>query len=197
VATESESEHVCVLQASGKIFCWGNNENGQLGNGGTSNSDNPAQVSGITNAVQVAVGSDHSCALLSDSTVSCWGANFGGQLGDGTTNPHHTPAPVPGLSRVAHIATGGDVTYAQMADGTVQVWGFNTQSQFGDGTTSAGRPSPGLIPGLTGVAVISAGLQHQCALLTNNTVVCWGKNQQGQLGNGTTTDSAVPVTVRF
>ena len=75
VATESESEHVCVLEASGKIFCWGNNENGQLGNGSTSNSDNPAQVSGITNAIQVAVGSDTLRVALG-LDLSCWGAEF-------------------------------------------------------------------------------------------------------------------------
>src|SRR3989454_197630 len=196
----------CVRLSDGTAECTGRNQFGQLGNGdGTFTSSSvPVAVSGLTAATRVATGGEHACALLGDSTVRCWGAGDSGQRGDGTFNNSSTvPVAVGGLTGAVTVVTGGYHTCALLGEGTMWCWGRNADGQLGDGTagtqcaqtTGLCSSTPVRAGGITNPAAITAGGYHTCALLGDGTVWCWGRNGQGQLGDGTTTSSTTPVRV--
>ncbi|WP_416208860.1 RCC1 domain-containing protein [Chloroflexus sp.] len=99
VAIAAGSAHTCAVLANGSARCWGNNDNGQLGNGTTTDRLTPVAVSGLTGAIAIAAGLEHTCALLNDGTARCWGDNFSSQLGDGTAGYSPTPVQVAGSGR--------------------------------------------------------------------------------------------------
>ena len=189
------SGHTCAALADGTLRCWGSNTSGQLGNGTGINSSTPVAVSGITTAVAVSVGSDQSCALLADNTLRCWGRNTSGQLGNGTNIDSMTPVTVSGINTAVAVSAGGGHTCAALADGTLRCWGSNYSGQLGNGMVGINSSTPVTVSGITTAVAVSAGSTHTCAALADGTLRCWGRNEFGQLGNGTTINSSVPVTV--
>jgi len=202
--------HSCALQTGGSIKCWGNNPYGQIGDGTTSYSvTTPAEVSGIMTATNLALGPAHSCAVLTDGKVKCWGFNNVRQLGDGTTTDSTTPVEVSGITSATSIAMGGKHSCAMLTDGKVKCWGNNYYDQLGDGTMpilysnqetitegcSSFGCSPVEVLGITTATSIALGGRHSCAMLTDGKVKCWGKNSNGQLGDGITTERSTPVAV--
>jgi alpha-tubulin suppressor-like RCC1 family protein len=185
--------HTCAVLGDSTLRCWGQNDLGQLGDGTLTSSSAPVTVRGITGATGVRGGGSHTCALLVDGTVQCWGSNYQGQLGDGTTTSSSTPVRVAGITGAVAIAAGWQHTCAVLRDGTVQCWGDNAFGQLGDGTMrNSSTPVP--VTGIAGaVGVTSGWWHHSCALLGDGQVRCWGVNDWGQLGNGTTTSSSTPV----
>ena len=183
----------CAM-VSGAVECWGYNGDGELGNG-TYGGGTPQTVS-LNSPVAVAAGNQHSCALLSNGTAQCWGRNVEGQLGNGTmTTNSPTPTTVSGLVGSTAIAPGWDHTCALLSNGSVQCWGANNYGQLGNGASISGSSVPVAVSSLSGAVAVAAGSSHTCALLSEGSIACWGMNAQGELGNGTTTDSATPVTV--
>jgi alpha-tubulin suppressor-like RCC1 family protein len=263
-AVSAGTAHSLALLSNGTVMAWGNNSRGQLGDGTTTESGVPVAVSGLSGVTAVSAGNDYSLALLKNGTVMAWGQNEEGVLGDGTTTKSDVPVAVSGLSEVTAISastfslallkngtvmawgpsgdgelgggtrTGpescggfacsmtpvavcaagetapcthdlsevtavsgdGDHSLALLKNGTVMAWGFNQYGQLGDGPNSGPEPCGGgigcsdvpvAVSGLSGATAVSAGFLHSVALLSNSTLMAWGENQYGQLGNGTNT----------
>ena len=188
--------HTCMLMTDQSERCFGENNWGQLGNGGSANSSTSVAVSGLTTAVSVGAGIEDSCALLADGTVRCWGTNYVGQLGNGTIGGGSSvPGAVQGLSGAVGLASGGFHNCAILSDHSVQCWGRNQDGQLGNGNNTTDAGTPQSVLGLGGVVALAGGGYHTCALLTDASVRCWGRNDRGQVGDGTSTSRTTPVAV--
>jgi len=160
----------------------------------------------LTGAVDLGAGTSHVCAVKSDGTVWCWGRNDKGQLGDNTTTNSLVPVQVKGaggtgtLAGAASIGLGQKHSCTIRTNGTVWCWGLNNIGQLGDDTTTD-RSAPVPVVGtggagsITDAVVGTAGANFSCAIRTGGTTWCWGDNIDGQLGDGTMTDSSYPSQV--
>lgn len=193
--------HTLALDAEGRVWVWGDNTFGQLGNGSTVGSETPIQIVGFggQDVLQIAAGRFRSMAIAADGTVWTWGANDSGELGNGTIVASTTPiqvASAPGR-RAVDIQAGYSHSVALADDGTVWVWGANAEGQFGNGTTASSL-SPVQVTGLSGRTIVdlsSGASTHTFARDSTGTVWAWGLNSQGQLGDGTTTNRTTPVSI--
>ena len=173
--------HTCALRANGNVVCWGLNDEGQLGNGTTGNSNVPVAVN-LTQLVDISAGYGHTCALRADGTLRCWGRNAEGQLGNRSFVPSLGPTTVNNMANVKALSAGWFHTCAVRADATTSCWGDNSSGQIGDGTfTNRDRPTS-VQNLLVDVVTIAAGNTHTCALRVNGSMSCWGFNDSGQLG---------------
>ena len=190
--------HTCARKGDGTLWCWGRGAYGQLGNGTTSPTTSPVQVTALgTSVVDVAAGEDHTCARKGDGTLWCWGYNGYGQVGDGTPpGLKASPVQITALGTgVLEVATGGSHTCARKNDGTFWCWGSNGFGQYGNGTYTS-QSSPMQITAFgTNVAEISAGQYHTCVRKADGTLWCTGENNHGQLGDGTGLDKTSPVLI--
>jgi alpha-tubulin suppressor-like RCC1 family protein len=190
--------HSCALNSIGNVDCWGYLNDGRLGDGINISgyTGRPVHVVGLSDAVAVASGAAHSCALTIFGGVRCWGLNRNGQIGDGTTATRYRPMDVVGLSSgVVAIAVGDYHSCALTSSGAVKCWGLNSAGQLGDGTI-VDRLTPTPVAGLTSeVAAIAAGARHNCALTSASGLRCWGLNNAGQIGDGSTVNRTTPVSV--
>lgn len=199
VQLTAEYNHTCVVTASGAAKCWGRNTQGQLGDGTTTNRRVPVDVIGLGSGVTaVEAGSAHTCALTRAGGLKCWGENDHGRLGDGSPTDRSTPVDVVGLTGgVTSFSAGGQHTCA-ISSGAVKCWGLNRQGQIGDGQPSYSTATyePVEVVGMaSGAKTVAAGSLHTCAAISDGGMKCWGDNEYGQLGNGTTIDRTVPVDV--
>lgn len=194
--------HTCTLSRQGTVQCWGRNERGQLGLGDSSPTPRPTPVTvpGLSGIRAITSGDFHSCALTAAGGVKCWGWNVYGAIGipeDGGVQEIIRPADVQGLaSGVTTIDAGGFSTCAITTSGAVKCWGFNSNGQLGDSSTT-NRFAPVDVSGLgSGIASISAGGAHACALTTAGKAKCWGSNANGRIGDNSLIDRLTPVDVQ-
>jgi alpha-tubulin suppressor-like RCC1 family protein len=191
--------HSLALKPDGTVRAWGQNTYGQVGDGTFTTRSNPVSVSGLTGIKMVAAGAYHSLALASNGTAWSWGGNATGQLG----GPYYTygsnqdsPVQVSQssyvLSNIVYIAGGELSSYAITSDSNLWAWGDNDYGQLGSGYTGGTLPAATQISGLTNVLSVAAGDNHVLALTSSGAVYSWGANSYGQLGNGTTNQSASP-----
>lgn len=200
VAVSAGTARTCAVLADATYTCWG-----WQPSVGSLIAPEPAPVIDVVGASAVAVGGSHSCAVVVDDgvggAVACWGANNAGQLGDGTTTNSPTPVVVPGIAGATLVAAGDTHSCAAMTTG-VKCWGSNDVGQLGDGSTSdSAEPvsvtvADGQTADLATVVALAAGANHTCALLSAGTVVCWGENADGQLGDRGTDDSTAATLVQ-
>lgn len=210
----------CARKDDGTALCWGDNEYGQIGTSPApprpagaaamamraagSAQDRPAEVVGLTGAVQLALGAAHACTRLADGGVSCWGDDDHQQLGRGTLTP---PPPskkpvrplkplvaVKGLKDVVEVAAGGEHACARLGDGTVACWGRNHHGQLGDGTTK-NKTGPVKVKGLAGAALLALGAARSCAILQDGGVKCWGAGAGPAGEGGSPADATEPADV--
>jgi alpha-tubulin suppressor-like RCC1 family protein len=209
-AISAIGESACALLDTPQrsVRCWGNNDDGQLGDGTKTDRATPVDVviserdgsmKLLTDVKQISMGSDHACATLIDSTVACWGFNWTGELGNGTFTESLSPTGViisggsyPKLSGITQVTANGLHSCAKFA-ATWQLacWGNNSQGQLGDPAVTAVTASP--VGVAVGVQSVGAGSESTCALLADYRIGCWGGNSYGQLGDGTTTGSRTPL----
>ena len=196
----------CAVGTDGRLRCWGSNLTGALGDGSGVDSLSPVTVGSATTWSKVAVGGEFdgfsgspaafACATRTDGSLWCWGIATSGQLGNGSVLEADTPTRVGTATDWSAITTGA--AHACGLRGTaLYCWGAGTVGQIGDGG-SVNRSTPTLVAvpgGSTGWATVSAGANSTCAVTDTRRAYCWGANTFGQLGNGTTTGSAVPVQV--
>jgi alpha-tubulin suppressor-like RCC1 family protein len=201
--------HSLALCSDGTLAAWGYNVYGQLGNNSNAPSNVPVAVdrSGVLTGktvIAISAGPFHNLALCADGTVAAWGYNNYGQLGTGDKVASRVPVLVnpPGAlagKQVVAVAAGAYSSFALCADGTLTAWGYNEEGELGDGTTSNSTvpvavDTTGVLAGKQ-IASVTAGQYHTLALCTDGTLVAWGYNNRGQLGNNSTITSKVPVVI--
>ncbi len=183
------SWHTCALLADGHVQCWGANITGQLGNGTTTDRSRPVTVDLPGPATWITAGCNHTCALLADGRMYCWGWNSRGQLGVSGIDQSDTPVQVTAVSgRGETIEAGCNHTCAAYRDpqGTPRLscWGWDGLLQM----PAAGSRN-------VTVLLMRAGMGHTCILTADHSLLCWGWNRYGQLGDGTTVSRHEPAPV--
>ncbi len=206
-----------ALKTDGTVWTWGLNDCSMLGTGdcgklgdGTKNSRLiPVQVHGsgnvgfLTSVKAIMAGEHENYALKTNGTVWAWGGNFAGQLGDGTYTNSLTPVQVSGLTSVASLGGRGYHNLAVKEDGSVWAWGWNNHGQLGHATPSSPCPSltgncsnvPLQVTGISSPLAVTGGGFFSLALMPDHTLLAWGANEHGQLGDETYTERPAPVPV--
>jgi alpha-tubulin suppressor-like RCC1 family protein len=209
-AISASSFSTCALLRNEEVRCWGDNRFGQLGNGATTNRSTPVTVRDVgggilRDVVAISGGGGHACALIRGGEVRCWGTNSFNQLGTSVRGDVREAVSAEesstfGLPAV-EISAGGQHTCARYTNRQIKCWGDTRFGQFGDGTF---EPEPHFVirfggdsvAGIGNATSISSGGFHSCALVEGGSIRCWGRNPNGELGDGTTDNRGTPVTVR-
>lgn len=187
--------HTCAVQTNGNTDCWGNNADGQLGNGTTTTTSSPTRVSGTQVFQTVTAGRFHSCGRTSGNVAYCWGYNGNGQLGDNSTTSRTTPVAVSTSQLFQYVGAGAFFTCGLTTGGSAYCWGDNSLGQLGNGSAASSSSVPVLVSGGWVFASLAVGYEHACGATSAGAVYCWGGNGSGQLGDGTTTNRSTPVQV--
>jgi alpha-tubulin suppressor-like RCC1 family protein len=191
------SHATCAVTTDNRAYCWGSNTVGQLGDGTTAGHYRPAPVAGGRRFRQIEAGEEHACGVTyPDNRAFCWGRNSEGELGNGTNAGQDTtgfgityrtrPVPVAGGLTFHHVSAGVYHTCGTTTDDRAFCWGMNRTGQLGDGTIAPMRLKPTRVADGRRYRQVDAGIGHTCAVTTGYRAFCWGRGDEGQLGDGTT-----------
>jgi alpha-tubulin suppressor-like RCC1 family protein len=187
--------HTCGLTVNNRAYCWGSNQEGQLGNGKPGSQAKPVAVASGLQFVQISAGYQHTCARTSTDRVYCWGQNQDGELGDGTMLGRSTPVLAGGGRRFTHVRAGTYHTCAVNANNVAFCWGQNYDGELGDKDAEFESPTPvRVLGGLRFNSVVAGGV-FTCGVTTGHKAYCWGYNRDRNLGDGTSTIRTKPVAV--
>lgn len=188
-------QHSCALAADSLAYCWGGNVEGQLGDSQAPSRDTPVAVAGGQRFGRLSTGGVHSCAIGAGGAAWCWGADQRGQLGDSAAGANRRyPVRVRGASGFTDIAAGGEHSCGLLGT-EIMCWGDNTRGQLGTGAADSFAVAPVPVPAGAAATAVTAGGRHSCALAADSTAFCWGANDRGQVGDGSTIDRPAPVPV--
>lgn len=191
------SGHMLAKRSDGSIWGWGSNYYGSLVDNAEIAINTPIRINGIANVIAIACGGLHNLALEEDGTVWSWGYNEYGQLGNGTYENSSNPTQINNLGNIVAISCGDVISFALKEDGTVWAWGWNAYEQLGNGT-NINSPIPVQVMNLDNITILGKGMYyHSLCMESNGYVWTWGNNNGGQLGDGTTTDSNVPIQINL
>ncbi len=189
----SSGSHTCALKTDGRVFCWGDNDNGQLGNDSTVNSSVPVQESTAANDwKQIAAGTDITCALKMDGQLWCWGSGILVEARFYSLVPEQEPTRATDWSQVS---LGVQYACALKTNGTLYCWGWGGNGRLGIGSTEDTKVPTQEITGASDWALVSTR-QCTCGLKSFGRIACWGHNEYGQVGNNDTTDVLAPVYIQ-
>lgn len=192
-AIDAGGGHTCAV--AGPTYCWGRNVAGEVGDGTTTNRNQPAVVTGGHAFADVSTGGHHSCAIKATGEVFCWGLNDLGQLGDGTTTNRSAPVRAANGILFFSVSAGANHTCGvSRSGGVVHCWGDNASGQLGNNSTTSSL-SPVAVSSSVAFDAVSAGGRHTCGLSAIGSVYCWGRNVEGQLGDVTTANRTIPTLV--
>ena len=195
IASGQGSTSACGWSATGVASCWGSNGLGQLGNGTTLSRALAGRVGGNLNLAAMSVGRDFACGLTPGGVAYCWGGNSSGQLGDNSFIDRPLPTAVTSALTLKAVTAGGAHACGVATNGDAYCWGNNLAGQLGNGTRSSSSAAPVKVTGGLSFAAISAGGSHTCGITTGGIAYCWGLNDDGQLGDLSTTTRSAPVPV--
>lgn len=195
VAIAAGGQLSCAIRDDGAMAIWGQGERGEMGDGRSGPGivqRTPRIVPDLTGVTAIACGNQHACAVTG-GVVMCWGEGSEGEIGDGGRRDRVIPAPAFEITDAVAVGVGDRYTCALHAGGTVSCWGRAYRGRLGDGNLTGNRSTPFRVIGVTGAIELAVGGMHACARVTSGGVRCWGMNRFGQLGDGTTDDSAIAV----
>jgi alpha-tubulin suppressor-like RCC1 family protein len=200
--TGSFGAHSCGVTTGHRIYCWGSNSSGELGNGEFGFETRPVRVAGEIWFSSVSAGFFHTCGVALDGRAYCWGEGATGALGNGRagsrpelpTDRRTKPTLVTEALRFLRVQAGHSHTCGLTTTNQVYCWGDNSHGQLGDGTTTP-RLSPKLVAGGRRFRTVSVAVAHTCAVTTEYQAFCWGFGEDGRLGTGSTLSSLTPAAV--
>lgn len=185
----------CGINAANKLYCWGSNSSGQIGNGNTIIQPLPIHIDVANSYQQVAVGNGYACAIRFGGQLTCWGVNSSGQLGDGTTTPRNLPVVIDSGTSYIKVSTYASTTCGVTIANQLKCWGNKLYGQVGDGISSGTQTTPVLINAGNPYIDVAMGADHACAVRMTGEVDCWGRGDLGQIGDGNTLDRNMPTQV--
>jgi alpha-tubulin suppressor-like RCC1 family protein len=185
------------VTTTGEAFCWGNNTNGQLGDGtaGLEANPRPVAVAGSRSWATISTGSSHTCGVTTAGDAYCWGENDSGQLGNGNTTQQTVPGLVVNDIKWTRVSAGRLTTCGLTLAGAAYCWGANQYGQAGNGNAGGNQTAPVLVGGGFSWSAVDAGWEHNCGRTVNGQGYCWGRGIQGQLGAGSTEVTSTPVRI--
>jgi len=178
----ADGSHSCAQLQDRSVWCWGDNTEEQLGDGGLISRNTPAELTDLFSVTGVTAGQRHSCATLVNGEAYCWGRGFG------------DPFWISALENVQSVHAGGDFSCSIIAGATAWCWGVNNVGQLGDGS-NLDRVLPRQVTGVLGIVEIAAGGAHGCAVTDTGQLWCWGSNSDGQLSGTSQLNTNLPTRV--
>jgi trimeric autotransporter adhesin len=196
--------HSCALATTGRVFCWGSNADRRLGQpttGGAqvASSNVPMEITNGPNMMSLEIGARHGCAIEDavNGQTYCWGHNSDGQLGDGSTASKNNPTAISTAARFATLASGGSHQCGLTSTGDAYCWGRNADGQVGIGSTVTPQTSPVAVTGGRSFVSLSAGSVSTCGIATDGLVYCWGRGNEGQIGDDDSTTRTAPTPIAW